>query len=365
MLKTFEPNNRILFSRYTLVSATISIIPEFTDKIETLGLEDYFDITRNEIINKTTWSSIIFKGLKTGSKIQTANLKSISGLNIWVLDEAEELIEEELFDKINLSIREKNVENKVLLVFNPTTKSHFIYERFFKSKGVTPGSNITKDNITYIHTDYRDNIENLSEDFIKEMEDMKYIDYEKYKNIVLGAFREKAEGLILTNWEYGEFPKNVKAEYGLDFGFNDKNALIGTHIDHKRKLVYGKEELYKSGMSITELVQTIRNIIKSNNLVIADSSAPAIIKDIKDSGINIYPISKTKINEGIEILKNYKLIVDPKSKNLVTELNEYCWRKDYKEGEKAIDDYNHLIDALRYIVTYRHNNKKIKRYGIR
>ena len=95
LLLTYEVGHTILFTRYTLTSAHISIIPEFTDKIETAGLSEDFYITKDEIINTKTNSKIIFKGIKTSSGTQTANLKSLAGVTTFVLDEAEELVDED------------------------------------------------------------------------------------------------------------------------------------------------------------------------------------------------------------------------------------------------------------------------------
>jgi len=102
---TYEAGHTILFTRYTLTSAYISIIPEFIDKIDTLGLNNDFHITKEEIVNLRTGSKILFKGIKTSSGDQTANLKSLQGVTTWILDEAEELVDEDTFDKIDLSIR--------------------------------------------------------------------------------------------------------------------------------------------------------------------------------------------------------------------------------------------------------------------
>ena len=111
LLLTFEAGHTILFTRFTLSSAYVSIIPEFIDKIETLELQDHFYITKNEIINKLSGSKIIFKGIKTSSGDQTANLKSLTNISTWVMDEAEELADENIFDKIDLSVR--NLKTKI------------------------------------------------------------------------------------------------------------------------------------------------------------------------------------------------------------------------------------------------------------
>ena len=132
LLLTYENEQTILFTRYTLTSADISIIPEFIEKIELANLENDFAITKNEIINLKTGSKILFKGIKTSSGNQTAALKSISGVTTWVLDEAEELTDEETFDKIDFSIRHKSKQNRVILILNPTTKEHFIQRISYK-----------------------------------------------------------------------------------------------------------------------------------------------------------------------------------------------------------------------------------------
>ncbi len=169
LLLTYETGHVILFTRYTLTSAHVSIIPEFLDKIETAGLQQDFYITKDEIINIKTGSKILFRGIKTSSGNQTANLKSLAGVTTWVLDEAEELNDEETFDKIDFSIRAKDKQNRVILILNPATKEHFIYKRFFEQKGIEAGSNVVNKDTTYIHTTYEDNALNLSESFLTQI----------------------------------------------------------------------------------------------------------------------------------------------------------------------------------------------------
>ena len=111
LLLSMESDHVILFTRYTMTSAQISIIPEFLEKIELLGLEEMFHVTKTEIVNKQSGSKILFRGIKTSSGDQTANLKSIQGVTTFVIEEAEELTEESIFDKIDLSVRHKNKPN--------------------------------------------------------------------------------------------------------------------------------------------------------------------------------------------------------------------------------------------------------------
>jgi phage terminase large subunit-like protein len=184
---TYEEGHVILFTRWTLTSAFISIIPEFIDKIELMNKEADFEITQSEIINKVTGSKILFKGIKTSQGTATANLKSIAGVTTFVLDESEEQQDEETFDRIDLSIRAKNKPNRVILVMNPSYKSHWIYNRFVKKQS---------DNCTYIHTTYLDNLRNLSQSFIDQAERVKNENLHRYEHLFLGKWLDDAEGLL-------------------------------------------------------------------------------------------------------------------------------------------------------------------------
>ena len=210
--------HKFLFTRYTMTAARISIIPEFEEKINLLGLQDDFQILNNEIIHKKTGSQILFRGIKTSSGNQTANLKSLQGVTGWILDEAEELTDESIFDTINLSVRSQ-YKNRIFLILNPTTKEHWIYKRFIE--------NGKQDNTTYIHTDYRDNIENLPKSFLDEIEQIKHNNPKKYNHVILGGWLEKAEGVIFENWIEGEFDESLPYAFGQDFGFYpDPTTLV-------------------------------------------------------------------------------------------------------------------------------------------
>lgn len=185
---SFEERQRILYTRQTMTSAHLSIIPEFTDKIERMHADDKFAVNKTEITNKESKSEILFKGIQSSSGSNTANLKSLSDVSTWVIDEAEELIDETVFDKINLSIRTKGVQNRVIIVLNPAKKTHWIYKRFFEGNKVESGFNGVKDDVTYIHTTYLDNLINLDKTFIDEMNRLKALNIKKYNHIALGEW---------------------------------------------------------------------------------------------------------------------------------------------------------------------------------
>ena len=349
LLLTYEQGHVILFTRYTLVSAHISIIPEFIEKIELLGKEHEFLITKDEITNLVTGSKIIFKGIKTSSGQQTANLKSLAGVTTWVLDEAEELTDEDTFDKIDLSIRHKTKQNRVILILNPSTKEHFIYSRFFEQRGVNEGSNLTKGDATFIHTTYEDNITNLSESFINQIESIKRNNLQKFNHVILGGWLDKAEGVIYSNWKIGEYLQTDLSCYGQDFGFSiDPTTLIQVSIDNKHKRIYAKELLFKAGLTTTDIFTLNSKLVALNGLIVADSAEPRLISELKSKGLNIKGIEKPKITDRIALVQDYELIIDENSTNLIKELNNYSWHD--KKSETPIDNFNHLLDALGYAV---------------
>lgn len=363
LLLTYETGHVILFTRYTLTSAHVSIIPEFIDKINTLDLSNDFYITKDEIINKKTGSKILFKGIKTSSGTQTANLKSLAGVTTWVLDEAEELTDEDTFDKIDFSIRAKDVQNRVILVLNPATKEHFIYKRFFESKGVKDGSNIVKGDTTYIHTTYLDNYENLSKSFILQIEDMKARRKQKYEHQILGGWLDKAEGVVFNNWSFGKFnPNNLPTSFGLDFGFSiDPDTLIEVAIDKNHKKIYVKEHLYQNGLRMEQLATICSNVV-GKGLIIADSAEDRLIVDLRHKGLNIEPIKKGTIESGVTLMLDFDIIVDENSSNIAKEFNNYAYLN--KGSKLYIDDYNHAIDAIRYNVTYHLDNPNKGNYYV-
>ena len=359
---TYERGHIILFTRYTLTSAHVSIIPEFLEKIDILDKHSDFHVTKDEIVNLKTGSKILFKGIKTSSGTQTANLKSLAGVTTWVLDEAEELTDEDTFDKIDYSIRSKDKDNRVVLILNPATKEHFIYQRFFESKGVEAGSNIVKGDTTYIHTTYLDNIDNLSESFLSQIETMKVNRPEKYNHTILGGWLNRAEGVIFNNWSIGKFNEDLTSVFGQDYGFsNDPSTLVETAIDKANKRIYARLHVYQQGLTTSQLANlNIRFAGKS--LIVGDNAEPRLIAELYSLGCNIVPCVKYKINEGIATMLDYDIIVDEDSIDLIKELNNYAWLE--RKSETPIDKYNHAIDALRYAVTYQIENAHKGSYKI-
>ena len=351
--------HQILCARYTMVSADISVIPEFFEKIEMEGTQKYFRATKKDVINKQTGSHIMFRGIKTSSGNQTAKLKSIHGLTVFVCDEAEEWTSFDDFEKIMLSIRTLGIQNLIIIVMNPTDSNHFIYQHYIKDThrieyfdGV-PVQISTHPDVLHIHTTYLDNIENLSPQFIENVESMKRTDPERYAHVVMGQWADVAEGAVFKKWGVvKQFPSECKhVALCIDFGYsNDVTAITMCGIWDNR--LYMKELCYRTHMLSSDIINFLKPY--SGLFIYADSADPRLIDEIALGGIIIYPVQKPagSIVAGIDKMQTYEMYVTEDSYNLQEELRNYVWDKD-KDGNYInvpIDKWNHSIDSVRYYV---------------
>ncbi|MCX4279201.1 phage terminase large subunit, partial [Muribaculum sp.] len=351
--------HKILYTRYTMTSANISIIPEFLEKIELDGTTRYFHTTKTDIINKMTGSRIMFRGIKTSSGNQTAKLKSIHGITTFVCDEAEEWTSDREFETIAFSIRQVGIQNRIIIIMNPTDSNHFIYQKYIKDThrieyfdGV-PVQISTHPQVLHIHTTYLDNKENLSEEFIRSAQEMKERDPERYGHIFMGRWADVAEGAVFKKWGIvSEFPKNCKhVARGLDFGYsNDVSACVKCGVVGND--LYIDEQIFETGLLSKDL---IKKLSEDDSFVFADSADPRLIDEIGLGGVIIYPVAKPagSIIAGIEKMKSFdNIFVTKRSLNVQEELRNYVWAKD-KDGNyinMPEDANNHSIDATRYYV---------------
>ena len=230
---TYQPNQKIAVTRYTMTSAEKSIIPEFTGKIEAEGLGGHFSLNGRTYTNNTSDSQLYFMGLKTSSGVQTASLKSIEGLTTWSMEEAEELVEDgtdteaNTFDKIDDSIRKKGAELRTILTWNPSNEDSFIFQRFFKGMGVDITFNGVVDDVLYIYTTYEDNIENLHPSFIKKAEKLKIMNPPRYNHIYKGLPIKENElalwksSTMISPFRVNEAPDLRRIVIGVDPSVSD------------------------------------------------------------------------------------------------------------------------------------------------
>lgn len=351
------PGHRILTTRYTMSSAEISIIPEFKEKIEVVNDEHFFDIKRREVNNTYSGSDILFRGIKTGGKNQTANLKSIQGITTWINEETEELVDEDDFDTIDMSIRTTKRQNRIFLIMNPSDRNHWTYKRWLENSHRIvmidgfPVEISTHPEVCHIHVTYLDNLQHLSPSFIKKADKLKLSNPDKYGHKLIGIWRPQAEGVVFSNWREGVFDDSLPYAYGMDYGWwPDPQTVVKVAIDKKRKLIYVKEELYGTEMPDTVIIEALSNIIKNKrDLLIADTNEPRTSRKIRDAGFNIQKAKKPpgSIMDGIRGMQDYTFVITPDSNNVKREFNTYVWND--KRASIPVDDNNHTIDPIRYI----------------
>lgn len=357
---SFEQGHTILYTRYTMTSASISVIPEFQEKIEADETQEFFDVTKTDIENTVSGSKILFRGIKTSSGNQTAKLKSIQGITTFVCDEAEEWTSEDDFDKMRLSIRQKGIQNRVIIIMNPTDSNHFVYRKYIEKTHRLENINgvdvqiSTHPNVLHIHTTYLDNVENLNEDFIREVEMMREENPDKYAHIIMGRWADVAEGAIFKNINViKEFPNDCeKVALCQDFGYtNDPTAIAMCGI--KGNELYIDEICYRTRMLTKEIIDILKKYPRIK--VMSESADPRLIDEIANAGILIYPVDKSgkSIIAGIEKMLEMKIFVTERSYNMLNEFRNYVWGKD-KDGrpinQPADGQMDHLCDAVRYYV---------------
>lgn len=350
--------HQILYTRYTMSSASISIIPEMMEKIEIDGTERFFKTTKTDIVNKITRSRIMFRGIRTSSGNQTAKLKSIQGVTTFVCDEAEEWVNEDEFEKIMLSIRKKGIQNRIIIIMNPSDSNHWVYKRFIENTHTlreidgVPVQISTHPNVLHIHTTYLDNIKNLSPEFLNETYAMRKNNPERYAHVVIGKWADVSDGAVFKR--YGiidEFPSHCeKVGIGQDWGYtNDPSASVKCGVIGNS--LYLDELDYRTGLLSSDIIKRLRPLYMK---VIADSADPRLIREVKNGGVRIYAVEKGQgsIIAGIDKMLSMDIFVTRRSYNILRELRKYVWAKDMdgKYINEPEDHDNHAIDAARYWV---------------
>ncbi|MCM8710530.1 PBSX family phage terminase large subunit [Clostridium sp. SYSU_GA19001] len=298
-----------------------------------------------------TGQKILFRGLDDPMSITSITVEK--GYLCWAwFEEAFQVMNEDDFNKVDMSIRgelPKGYFKQLTLTFNPWSEKHWLKKRFFDVKD---------EDILALTTTYKCN-EFLGEDDRKIFEKMKKNNPRRYSIEGLGNWGI-AEGLIYENWEEKEFNykevskrKGVVSAFGLDFGYtNDPTAFICCLVDTDTKELFIFDEHYQKAMTNSMIADMINYKGFAKEKIVADSAEPKSIDEIKKLGVNRIKAAakgKDSILNGIQYIQDYKIYVHPKCSNTIVELSNYVW--DTKDGQvinKPIDDYNHLMDALRY-----------------
>jgi len=353
-----KENWKILWVRWTMESAEISIIPEFKHKIDLLGYTNKLKVKGDIVTNEVRKNTVIFRGVKTSAGNQTAKLKSIPDLNVFIVEEGEEFRSEKDFDTIDGSVSAIGVPNIVIFIMNSTDTDHFVWQRWFEKSHrmiEIDGHQIpisTHPQVTHIHTTFWDNIDNISPDYVDMIMRLRETNNEAYAHRFLGKWLLKKEGVIYPNWIEGAFDESLPYAYGLDLGFSpDPLALVKVAVDTTRMKIYVQEEVYKTRLDDQAALAVMLDRVTPGSLVVNDTSEPRLIDMFARHGLNMQNADKGKdsIKEGIRELSKFQIVVTPESYNAKYELRNYIWND--KKASIPVDANNHICDSFRYAAT--------------
>lgn len=302
-----------------------------------------------------TGQKILFRGLDNPLAITSITVEI--GHLCWAWwEEAYEVKTEDSFNKVDMSIRGElppGYFKQHIITFNPWNEKHWLKSRFFDRQD---------DDILAITTNYQVN-EWLGEDDIKIFEKMKRDNPKRYKVEGLGEWGT-SEGLVYENWTVAEFNwrelmtenPQIKAKFGLDFGFvNDETAFCACLFDLENKKCWVFDEIYKKGLLNNEIAKEIKFKGYHREVITADSAEQKSIEELRRlHGLNrIKPSIKGpgSVNQGIQFLQQFEVIVHPSCTNFINELENYAYATDRQSGEltnNPLDENNHLMDAWRY-----------------
>lgn len=349
-----HPGANALVIRKTERTLRDSCYADLKWAINRLGVDSYWKATLSplELVYLPTKQRIIFRGLDDPLKLTSISTECGS-ICFVLIEEAYEITKEEDFDFIDESIRgelQDGLWKRITIILNPWSESHWIKKRFFDNPD---------DDVLAMTTTYKIN-EFLDEADLKLFEKMRVNNPRRYKTAALGEWGI-SEGLIYEDFIEEDFDisgikkrTNAKFCFGLDFGYvNDATALFCGIIFEQEKLLYVFDELYEKNLSNEKIAEKIFKMGYSKEKIIADSAEPKSIDRLYDLGIRGIKAArkgKDSIVNGIDYLQDFKIIVHPICVNFLLEIQNYAWQTDKngKQINKPIDDFNHLMDAMRY-----------------
>lgn len=365
------PDANTLVVRKTYRTLKDSCFTELKWAIHRLGVDAFWDVKESplEMTYKPTGQKIYFRGLDDPLKVTSITVDQ--GCLCWMwIEEAYEISSEDDFNMLDESIRGAVPEGshlfkQITLTFNPWNEHHWLKKRFFDNPD---------DETLALTTNYMCN-EWLDAADRKVFETMKKQNPRRYRVAGLGDWGI-VDGLVYENWKEEAFEiiskadfldldeaeqkaknyvfkESVKSAFGLDFGYtNDPAALFVGFIDTKDKKIYVYDEMYAAGLSNERIADNVQSMGYGKERIIADSAEPKSIDQLKGLGLKVKGAEKGKdsVNHGIQFIQDYEIIIHPRCVNFLTEISNYTWDKD-KLGNKLnrpIDDFNHLMDAMRY-----------------
>ena len=309
-------------------------------KIEAMGVSDQFEVLETEI-RGPHGGLIIFQGMQNHT---ADSIKSLEDYDIGWVEEAQSLSERSL-TLLRPTIRKPGSE--LWFSWNPSLETDPV-DKLLRGDVLPPGAIVVRAN-------YSDN-PRLPAELLAEMEFDRRRDPEKYAHVWLGEYQRNSEARVFRNWKIEEFeaPADAVHRFGADWGFAiDPTVLVRCHIIGRK--LYVDYEAYMVGCEIDNTPALFDSVPDSRRYMItADSARPETVSFMQRNGFpKIVPAIKGagSIEDGVEFLKSYDIVVHPRCQHVIDELSLYSYKVD-KLTDAVLpqldDKSNHTIDALRY-----------------
>lgn len=361
LIRLLKQKQKLMVVRQTFNTHRDSTFAEFRHALDVMGITEHTNISRSTLdITLPNGSEIIFKGADEESK-----LLSIQGVSMTWIEEATE-VSKEIFDQLVLRMRGGSLRKHMFLSFNPISATHWLKEEFFDNP---------REDSFVSHTNYEDN-RFLEQDYIDNLLEMKERNPLKYDVYALGKWGTTGKK-VYDNWEEMELDRyellknNIElvSAVGLDFGYiADPTVMVVSLVDLEKKEIYIIDEMHRHGLLNNEIAHEIIASGYGREVIIADSAERKSIDEIKSYGVpRIEPAKKGggSVMQGVQFLNQFKIYVDPSCVHTIDELDNYSYKQDKRTGKyinEPVDNFNHILDALRYSMEPYHekNTKKIK-----
>ena len=310
-------------------------------KIQEMNAGAYFEVQDAVIKSKKADGRIIFQGMQNHT---ADSIKSLEGYDRAWVEEAQSLSQTSL-DLLRPTIRKPGSE--LWFTWNPRQASDPVD---LLLRGPTPPKDAN-----VIKVNYADNpwFPSVLKD---EMEYDKRRDPDKYRHVWRGEYLQNSESRVFRNWRIEDFdaPADAIHRLGADWGFSvDPTTLVRCHIIGRT--LYIDFEAYMVGCEIVNTPELFMQVPEAEKWpIVADSARPETISHMRRNG---FPKIMTavkgprSVEEGIEFLKNYTIVVHPRCTHTIDELTLYSYKTDPLTGKilpVLEDKKNHVIDALRY-----------------
>ena len=351
------PDANTLVVRQVYSTLKDSCYTELKWAIHRLGVAKQWKCTKSplEMTYKPTGQKIYFRGLDDTLKLTSITVEK--GYLCWAwIEEAYQVVNEKDFDMLDESIRggipkETGLFKQITLTFNPWNEKHWLKARFFDAP---PDPDILALTTNYLCNEWLDQAD------LKVFETMRENNPRRYQVAGLGGWGI-VEGLVFENWKEEAFETaaiakkpDVVSAFGLDFGYtNDPTALFCGLVSQEEKTIWVFDELYEKALSNRAICDRVTAMGYAKERIRADCAEPKSIDELRELGLyRITPARKGRdsINNGIQYIQDYRIVIHPRCVNFLTEISNYTWAEDKFGGKlnRPIDAFNHLMDAMRY-----------------